>query len=561
MANKIDLTKLQSEYVALRADRAEWEAEWKTISDYLLPGRGIYQLYTKPRKRKLTNPNVINPTGREAQKVLTSGLHGGLTSPSRPWLALEYEDENTNDIHPLVSWMSSNEKRLGAAFASSNFYQTIHSFYTEYSGYGTGAIYVGEDSDKPFRFEVLTAGEYAFAVDSTGRPNKFYRTIFMTPQMMVHKFGEKNVSDTVREAYKKEETRDTQYLTVVQAITPDRYLDKPFRSVYFELGSNANTRGENKPLKVSGFYEFPFMVGRWDIIGADTYGLGPGSEAIPNIKRLQELEKAFLIATHKTINPPLNVPSKLRGKVVTLPGGLNYYSNPNEKVDSLYNMNLNFPGIMEAIARVEESIEKIFFNDVFLTSSRDPNASPLRTGEVNMRSEERLLRLGPVIERLGHEVFIPLVERCFNIMLRKGLFEQLSPDLAQMAGNYKIKLISPLAQSQKIMEAQPIERLLQFVGGAAQFDPEALDKIDIDKTIDEYQDVTGAPINILRSDDDIVDIRTKRAQQQSAEKAKQDQLIATQVSGEQALNQSTIAKNYSDAGSNLKDTLSEGNLQ
>lgn len=562
-------TRLMAEYVQLRTERSEYEAEWKQLSDFLLPGRGIYQLYSRPRKRRITSQHVINPAARDALKVLTSGFQGGLTSPARPWFQLEWKDPKVKTVGPLMQWLKSSEDRLYKALEDSNFYQVVHSFYTEFGGFGTAALYMGEDSIlSPFRFELLTVGEYAFAVDSRGMVNKFYRTIFLTISQLIDKFGFENLPTSLQQHIETSTGPQEQiYYTVVQAIIPEENKGKAFTSVYMLLSHHSNkganeapgiNQGDNNILKISGFYEMPYKLGRWELIGSDIYGQGPGQESLPNIKRLQEMEKAFLIAAHKAINPPLNAPAKMKGKLKTLPGGVNYYNDPGQTVTSLYEVRLDYQGVISAVERVEQRLEKSFFNDIFLSASRDPNASPLRTGEVNVKQEEKLLRLGPVIERLSHEVLAPIIERGFNIMLRKGQFEELSPELAEMAGEYNIRFISPLARAQKAIEAQGMERFLQFAGGIAQFSSAALDLIDVDKVVTEYADITGVDWNILRDEKEVKEIRKIRAEQQMAEKKQQQEIQQQGLQLAAEKEKSEIAKNYADAGQGLAQALPGG---
>jgi regulator of protease activity HflC (stomatin/prohibitin superfamily) len=146
-----------------------------------------------------------------------------------------------------------------------------------------------------------------------------------------------------------------------------------------------------------------------------------------------------------------------------------------------------------------------------------------------------MLRLGPVIERLQHEFFMPLIERCFNIMLRKGRFAELSPELEQMAGEYQVSLVSPLATAQRGVALQGINSFMAFLGNAAQFDPTILDNIDPDAAAREYADITGVQIGILRPEDEVAKIRKQRAEaqarQQQAEQAMQAQQMQAQATG------------------------------
>ena len=260
------------------------------------------------------------------------------------------------------------------------------------------------------------------------------------------------------------------------------------------------------------------------------------------------MEKSFLMATHKTINPPLNAPARMRGKLNTLPGGYNYYANPNETVNEIYQVRFDFNGVSAAVERVEQRIQRNFFNDIFLTAARDPNATPYKATEVNAREQEKMLRLGPVIERLQHEFLQPVIERCFNIMLRKQLLPPMSPEMAQMAGDYSINLISPLATAQRSVALQGINSFMAFVGQAAQFDQTILDNLDVDKAAREYADITGVDIGVLRPQEEVEKRRAQRAQQQAQEKAKQEQLIAAQAGGQLSVDQATARKTEAEAG-------------
>ena len=187
VTEKYSFTKVDSIYTDLRNERREWEAEWRQISDYLLPGRGIYQTYAKPRKRKLTTTNVINTVGEDALYILTSGMHGRLTSPALPWFRLKWGDPQLEALEPLVAWLQESEEILQAALHSSTFYSVINSFYIEYAGFGTASTYVGEDTGSdsvPFNFQLLTAGEFAFSLGADGDLDIFCRTIYMSQRQL-----------------------------------------------------------------------------------------------------------------------------------------------------------------------------------------------------------------------------------------------------------------------------------------------------------------------------------------------------------------------------------------
>ena len=77
--------------------------------------------------------------------------------------------------------------------------------------------------------------------------------------------------------------------------------------MYWEEGKT------ERPLRVSGYAEFPIVAPRWEVVGGDFYGRGPGWNALGESKTLQELRKDYLVAQKMTIQPPMMGPSSLRG--------------------------------------------------------------------------------------------------------------------------------------------------------------------------------------------------------------------------------------------------------
>lgn len=538
------VSDLEFEFKQALSYRAPWNTEWKKITEYLLPGRGIYNLYNKPRIRKFSSPKVINTKARGAVQVLTSGLHGGLTSPSIQWLDLNLSNPELLKIKPISEWLYECKNAFYTAISESSFYQIMPTFYTELVGFGNAVMYCGEAEDA-LDFELLTAGEYAFTLDVNGRVNTIFRVVYKTYIGIVNLFGEENVSEHIRKQA-SENPYDTTYIN--QAVYPEEFMDKPFTSIYWEPGSSVE-------LERKGYYEFPYAAARWETIGSDIYAVGLGSHALPDVMRLQEMEKSFLTAAHKAVDPPLNVPIKLKGKVKTYPNALNYYTNPQEQVNPLMNVRYDFMGLSAAIERAEDRISDIFFNDIFLTAARDPNASPLKATEVRERKEEKLLRLGPVIGRILHEFITPLVSRCFNILSRQNKLPTLPQEYAELVKDYSVSFVSPLAQSQKLIASQPINNFLQFIVGAAQIEPTVLDNIDADKLVAEYADLTGVPKIILRSEAEILQRRKQREEQLRQQRAKEEAILQQQMQVEQDKQRSEIAQNYSEAGMNFNESV------
>ena len=71
-------------------------------------------------------------------------------------------------------------------------------------------------------------------------------------------------------------------------------------------------------------------------------------------------------------------------------------------------------------------------------------------------------------------------------------------------------------------------RMVQQIGVLAQMNPNALDKVDVDATIDELADMNGVPPSMIVASDKVALIRDQRAQaQQQTDQMQQMQMGAS----------------------------------
>lgn len=543
--DRLTVTEYLGLYSRLVSEQSDYLSEWRSLNDYLLPGRTLTLQTTKPRKLTFAPAKAVNAHASLALSVLASGFHGGLTSPARPWFSYTWPDERVKRIPQLTQWLDNSLAAMYDALARSNFYEVMRAGYSEFAAYGNLCIGLFEGNDKkPLQFTLLTVGEYVVIQSSDGEVICLMRQLFMTQAEIVKKWGT-SASQSVRDGAK---LAPHEYKPILHVVHECSSYKLPWISFYIEMGPN-------ETLSVSGFEECPFFFAPWDTVGSDLYGTGPGSTALADIKRLQEIEKAFLMAAHKSLDPPISAPSHKRGKVNTLPGAVNYYRSATEKIEPLYDVKFDYQGAMTAVERIEQRLSRFFFNEVFLTATRDPNASPLKAAEVNVRNEEKLLRLGPVLERLHSMVLKPMLHRAFNILQRKGKIDELPPELQKIAETFDIEFVSILAKSQKLIETRTVSDTLQFVASIAAIKPDVLDMIDEDAAVREYADTVGTPLSIINSEEKVAGIRKARQEQMAQKQAQEQQMVAQQHSAQTSLAQSQTAQNYAGAGVDMKEVL------
>lgn len=504
--------KYSARWSALKNERESWMSHWKEISDYILPRSGRFFAEDRNKGGKRHN-SIYDSTGTRALRTLAAGLMAGMTSPARPWFRLTTSDPQLDESAAVKSWLADVTRLMQMVFAKSNTYRALHSMYEELGGFGTGSSIVLADFDAVINHYPLTAGEYAISTDHRGRVNTLYREFQMTVAQMVREFGKENCSPTVQNLFDRGAL--DQWVSVMHAIEPraDRDLSKrdaqnmAWGSVYFEQGGN-----EDQILRNSGFKEFPALCPRWATSGGDIYGNSPAMEALGDIKQLQheQLRKAQGI-DYKT-KPPLQVPTSLKSRDVdTLPGGISFVdaAAPGGGIRSAFEVNLDLSHLLADIQDVRERIKSCFYADLFLMLANGSNPQMTAT-EVAERHEEKLLMLGPVLERLHNEILDPLIEMTFSRMVEAGI---VPPPPEELQGReLNVEFVSMLAQAQRAIATNSVDRFVGNLGAVAGIKPEVLDKFDADRWADAYADMLGVDPELIVPGEKVALIRQQRAQ-------------------------------------------------
>jgi hypothetical protein len=130
--------------------------------------------------------------------------------------------------------------------------------------------------------------------------------------------------------------------------------------------------------------------------------------------------------------------------------------------------------------------------------------------EVAERHEEKLLMLGPTVERLHNEELTPLVVDTFQRLLQANALPPPPQELQGMQLN--VDYISMLAQAQRAVSTNAVDRYVANLGQIATFKPGVLDKFNEDAWADEYADMTGISPSLIVASDRVALIRKDRAE-------------------------------------------------
>ena len=518
----------------LELERKSWEPQWRDLAAHFLPHRARFlNAGDKTNEGDRRNNRLFDSTGRLAARTLASGMQSGLTSPARPWFQLALQNEEIAQRDDAKCWLHDTYTRMVAVFRASNFYEQVHTLYGELAVSGTGCMFVEEDPETVVRFKTLTVGEYSLDTDASGRVNTVYRRIRMTAAQILESWPDACPQD-IRD---KAEKDNQEWIEVIHAVEPNKEhkaerkdgKSRPFTSVYM-LNSGGKTI-----LEESGYYEFPALCPRWETTGGDIYGRSPAMDALPDCRMLQRMAKDGIEALEMEVRPPLNVTTGGNEPVDISPGSINHLppaAAGQQVIAPLYQVRANLGALEAAKAATRDQIKEALFNNLFMMLANIDKS--MTATEVAERNAEKMLMLGPVLDRLRSETFQPLIDRVGGVMHRQGLLA-VAPDYMQ-GESVEIEFVSILAQAQKQAGISAIQQIAAFVAQLAQINPGTLDKLDSDEAVDEIAGMLGIPPRLIRSDDVVAELRAQREQQQQ-----QQQMMSMMQQG------AAIAKDGADA--------------
>lgn len=506
---------LTQRFTALKNERSSYDSHWQTLAKNILPRSSRFMATDRNQRGGQQHNSIIDSTGTRALRTLAAGMMAGMTSPARPWFTLRTPDDDLNKSHAVKVWCQEVTDLMLRIFRKSNTYNALHSIYRELGVFGTAASFISPDFDNVIHNYTATAGEYALALDNRMMVNSIFREFEIT----LDQAAQWNFTLTAEQRHKVDTAKGDEAITVLHAVEPRRNRDPgkrdaanmPFQSAYVQIGGDELTI-----LQEGGFRTFPAMCPRWDATSNDTYGSSPGMDALGDILQLQQQQFRKSEAIDYKARPPLQAPTSLKEQDSDfLPGGISFYdaAGPGTGIRTAFDVNLDLSHMMEDIRDVRERVNSSFYADIFLMLANSTDVRMTAT-EVAERHEEKLLMLGPVLERLHNELLQPLIDATFARIIESGI---APPPPEELQGqDLQVEFVSMLAQAQRAISVNSVDRFVANLGSIASFKPNVLDRFDEDAWAEHYSDVLGVDASLIVSGEQAAFIRQQRAQQQQA---------------------------------------------
>lgn len=529
-AAEIDVRKHKDRYANLEAERSPCISIWCDLADYIIPRKAnIASRYASVVRM---TDKQFDPTAEHALNLLAASMAGTLTNKATRWFTLKSRRPELNDVKVIADWLDDCTERMYYALAQSNFYSQIHETYLDLGAFGTSSLLI--DTDKrtgALQFLAQFAGDFCIAEDGHRRVNTVYRKLKLSAAQIEDLWPGKASADVRRVAESSEKDKK---IDILHCIYPRPYGktgpgvlsgDMAYGSLYFEWDTN-------QVLEEGGYQEWPIPTPRWAKTSGETYGRGPGHVALPVVKTLNAVVEQKLMAGSLSIRPPLLAtqngvlskvslrPAAINTVAPSLPGQMNPPLQPLMHGSSIRNAEL----LEEPM---QQQIHQIFFSDLL---NLPEEGGEMTAREVMIRHERMQQALGPTLGRLEEELFNPTIERVFGVLLRNGQIAPPPRELLEVDGSIDIEYQGPLARAQRSADTMAIERFTEWrIKQSIDLqDPSLLDVIDLDEAGWHSAEVIGVPSKVMRSKDQVGQLREDRAAQQAEQQAVEQRLAASE---------------------------------
>jgi hypothetical protein len=550
--------RLLALHKSLEDKREEYIPLWKEIQRLLMPEHGQFISEGDEPNRLRDHSFIYGQAPKTALQVLSGGLQS-MIPRNQKWLSLGVMDPDKTEF--FAEFFETLSDRMLAILELSNFYSAMSLVFDEFCSFGVGIPYVQEDFNNVVWLRPLTVGEYSIGVNSKDKVNTLSRSFYMNAINLVDEFGNKgngnnpdNVPQRIRDEAEKGKA-DGKY-KVIHIIKPNDKRqfgkidtkNKKFISVY--LYGEKST--DDAILRESGYNEFPAPCIRWKNVGSDIYGTSPAIQVLWDIRALYKESKAKMNAINHQVDPALNTTPDFHEQLYRFKPGATFPSTDLKiKVAPVLPPGFfDLRGVSEDILTQRDQISNGFMNPLFLMPTDQPaNKTAFQVGK---EIEQKDAQMGHVVHKIETDLLDPVLDRVFEIMLRRRLVPDIPPELA--GENIKIEYISMLSRASREMDKLSIGEAIQMFMQVAQVKPDIVPLLNGEELMRKFIYANGAPTKIFYDTDTY---RQILQQEQEAAAAKEQELMMMEQ-GKMAVDSIEKLSKTDTSGQNALTALTEG---
>lgn len=503
------------DHARLKNRRRPYEALWAQIAKLFNPRR--YDLLNPAQPGQRFGSQVFSSVPARSAWKYAHGFLAYQVSPAVPWMQPTINNQSTADNDHVKDYLQNFQEQLYSGVSRSSFYSSLPTFLKDWPTIGTGIIVPEYDiTNDKVEFRACSPGQCCVGCDQYGNYDVFHREIKMTAKTAYEKFGKESLSvEMVKNA---EGANPYAEYDVIYAVYPngDRDtqafddLNKPFMA--FEVLMAGTKSARSKLAQKSGVDWFP-IVSAMERDPEQEYGTGLAAFALTDALIGNKLGEKRLKAAHLAVEPRMKASGTLRGQVNLNPNGITYTNNATENIDAILDR-INWPITDAEMNRIDMACEDWFFVKFFESLN---GATPVMTAyQYGQMQGQRSLLMGSLIGTF-QKVLEGMLDVIASVEIAAGRMPQVPEELAAIR-NPRIlyNYLGPFAKLQKsILSSGGILDSMAIMAPILQTWPSAADKINGDELLEAAIAAQGFPQRLIRSDEEVAQIRQVRTAQEN----------------------------------------------
>jgi hypothetical protein len=514
----VDLKKLIARAEAAWQRKLQWQGILDDAYEFCLPMRNRYSDKTEGSQKL---DRVFDGTAIEAVQRFASRFQSQLTPPFQTWAVLSdgplVPQEKKEQVRTQLQTIN---KQLFAAIHASNFDHMIGEVYLEGAISTAGMLILEGDDSSPLLMQAVP--NYQFATDDG--PMGSVDGAFRRWEAPV-----REIEETWTDAELPEDLarigRDTPEQKV--KLEEGTFYDSRAKKYAYVVWWKGGAKAEPHKIVERWYNEHPWVFFRWTKVAGEAMARGPALYVLPDIKTLNKVKELVL----------KNASLSVAGVWTAVDDGV---INPDTiQITPGAVVEIGAQGNLQALQTGGRfDVSQFIIDDLQMTIKRalfdnqlPPDAGPVRSPtEIMERVKELQEETGAPFGRISHEFIRPLLQRCLNILVRKGIIQIPGADPAAPTPELKIdglsvaiEITSPLARVQQMNDVDGVVNWLQISSFAGQ--EAVMGSVKVEDIPPWFADKLGIDLKLVRSESERAELQKAMAQmmaqQQMAQQAPQ----------------------------------------
>lgn len=502
----VTANRLMQRFERMRSERTEFEPDWEWIAKYFSPTRAKF--WDESFSRNDVMDWKFTGDGERYSTQMAESFTSYCLPRETPFFELKYKDLNVPDDSEEVRFATELRDALYDTVTASytKFYEHVPEVIRDFFDFGIGTLYEEDTSGfADLRYRRWGLHSVYLDADQHGNHTAIGRKYRLTAEQAHASFGSR-ISPRVQGQLRTDPQARGEYIHFIQK-EGDRWHN-------YHVCLETKSVLSQKTSRTSQVY-----TPRAHTDPDTPYAHGIGFYALDDMDRLNDIEGDVHGASQLNLYPPLLAENEehLRDGYLNSRQIVTTNFENGRPLLAPLNVGGNFVFTVEHAERQSNKVGSRYLSEIWdLTQEKGVTATQFSEAREMYDSV-----LSPWFSKLTGQLFDPILISALMRMhaAEKSYWESRMPDAVRQNGGFsslEIRHTSPMAGSVKVRQGMAIQQSVSAMGEFAQSsgDPSVFDNVDQDKLAGKVVQSFNAPLDILRTKEDVANIRAERSRQQ-----------------------------------------------